>query len=179
MRISISTTHAVLCVVCMMAIAGCAALPLPVNINIREQADVEGGTALEGMLGGFQFSRFAALDVTQSQEFQNTGASRQHIQRASVSVLALTVLSPANQDFNFIEEIAFFAEAPGQPRQRIARKVVPRGVRHFDLDLDGIDLTPYVKAESMRITTEVKGRRPASDTRLQVHMGLSMGVALF
>jgi len=44
------------------------------------------------------------------------------------------------------------------------------------LDLDDVDLTPYVVSESLTVTTDATGRRPEQDTVVQARFGLSVGV---
>lgn len=159
-------------------LAGCSALPLPINVHLTDSTLVERGTVVEQVIGGMEFANYAALDVSQSEEMQNLYVGKSAIRSAQVKILELSVLEPATQNFDFIEEISFFVEAEGQPKQRIAHRVVPRGARYFRLEADELDLTPYLLAETMTITTQAKGRRPDHDTRIGSRLVLRVGVGV-
>lgn len=161
-----------------LLLAGCSALPLPINVHLTDSTSVERGTALEQVIGGMEFANFAALDISQSQELQNLYVGKSAIKSARVKILELSVLEPAEQNFDFIQEMSFFVEAEGQPAQRIAHREVPRNARFFRFEIDEVDLTPYIMAETMQITTKVKGRRPDHDTRIGSRLVIQVGLGV-
>ena len=159
-------------------LAGCSVLPLPVNVHLTSTTQVERGTTLEQVIGGMEFAEYAALDISQSEEMQNLYVGKSAIRSAHVKILELSVLEPAEQNFDFIQEISFFVEAEGQPAQRIAHREVPRNARYFQLKVDDVDLTPYIRADTMKVTTKVKGRRPDHDTRIGSRLVIQVGLGV-
>ncbi len=157
---------------------GCSALPVTFDAHARGQTVVPKGTAIEQLVGGLGFSQFTALDLSQSQEFKNNNVQKKHVSSASLKSLTLDIKAPEAQNFDFLESIGFYVEAPGQPRKRIATKQVSKGVRSIKCDVDDVDLGPYVRADSMTITTSVKGRRPNADTTVEARLTITVSTVL-
>ncbi len=170
--------HAFTVLLMLAALSSCSALPLPINIHLTENTTVERGTAVEQVIGGMEFASYTALDVSQSQEMQNLYVGKSAIRNANVKLLELSILEPAEQNFDFIQEMSFFVEAEGQPKQRIAYRKVPDNSRYFRFELDELDLKPYIQAETMKITTTVKGRRPDHDTRIGSRLIIRVGLGV-
>ena len=49
-----------------------------------------------------------------------------------------------------------------------------QGAKEFTLDLDNLELAPYIRADSVKITTEAKGKRPNNDTTVEVSIVLTL-----
>lgn len=162
----------------MLQTMGCGALPIFFDVKTEGQTTIQKGTLLEQLVGSFGFDSFSSFDISQSQEFKNNNTQKSLVKEAKVKSLTLTITGPATQNFDFLEEVSFFVEAPGQTRKRIAFKLIPKGVTTFAMDLDGVDLTPYVKADSIKITTEAKGKRPTNDTTVQAILVLTIGAGV-
>jgi len=158
----------------ILAVAVLTAFPLMTcdsldNIAIGQsaQSTVPMRTVLDQVLGNLSFAGFEGFDLTQAQEFENQGYGRDQIDSVRVESLSLTIDDPEDADFDFIMSIAFFAEAEGLPRVRIAfLDTVPRGASVLDLSIEDQDLLDYVVAPSMTITTEVTGTAPEQETTL-------------
>lgn len=157
---------------------GCNALPLPFDVTTTSQTVVERGTVIESTVGSLGFTQFTALDFSQSQEFQNRDVQKKHVTGAKIENLVLTVVAPSGHTFDFLENVMFYIEAPGLPKKRIAHKTVPKGVGRFRCEIDEVELGPYVRADTMKITTSVKGRRPDEDTTVEAKLTVNISTVL-
>jgi len=145
------------------------------TIRVEEESTtvVEQGTLLEEVVGDLGFDGFLALQIAESTELQNQGVEPGDIKEVFVEELVLE----GDHELSFIESLEFYVEADGLPRERIAHQDnFPDGETVVTLELDSVDLTEYVVAESMDITTEVAGTRPDEDTEVTGRIVLSVGV---
>lgn len=161
----------------LFALLNCGGLD---TFELREEssARIDGGTLLEQFVGDLGFGSLLNLDVTESEELKNQGVERHQIDSVRLTSLALTITDPpSGQDFTFLESLEFYVEAPGLPRQRIARGgPFPAGATRVELAADDLELAPYAAAESMRVTTAVTGRRPRQDTTVLAELALTVDV---
>lgn len=161
----------------LLCLPGCAPT-VAFDVDVSGQTTVQRGTLLEELLEQFSFGAFMNMDVSSTSEFENNQAEKDRVVEARLVGATLTITAPEGQDFDFIDEITFFVEAPGQPEREVASKAVPRGVDTFQLDLEDVDLAPYVRAETMSVTTEVTGRRPDEDTTIRADLVFHIVAAL-
>ena len=168
-------------VLSLLICAGCSRLPASFDVTTRGQTTIERGTVVEQLVGTLGFGQFTNLDLSQSQEFKNREVQRRHVARANVEALELRIVSPTpeGQDFDFLETISFYVEAPGLERKRIAHKQVPRDSRSFKCEMDDLELAPYVRAERMTVTTSVRGRRPENDTAIEARLVIAVSTVLW
>lgn len=157
---------------------GCGALPIYFDVQSEGKTTIQKGTLLEQLSAGFGFDGFSSFDIAETQEFKNNNTQKDLVKEAKVKTLTMKITGPDSQNFDFLEEISFFVEAPGQTKKRIATKTVPKGVKEFTLDLDNVDLTPFIKADSIKITTEAKGKRPNNDTTVQAIIVITIGAGV-
>ncbi len=162
----------------LLALATCAG-PGQIDVTETARTTIPKGSLLEQLAGDLGFADFATIDLTQSQELQNQGVERHQIEHVYLQRLMLRIVDDPSEgrDFTFIDSIAFFAEADGLPRRRIAHGgPFEEGAREVGLDLDDVDLAPYATAPSMTLTTEVSGRRPSMDTTVEAEVVLRVHV---
>jgi len=160
----------------LLALA-CQATLLRIDIDESAQTVIPRGTVLEQLLVDFGFEDFVALDLTQAEELQNQGVSPGDIRDARLTAFTLTALAPAGADLDFLDALSVWVEAPDLPRVRIASlDPFPADTPSVDLQLDDVDLTPYLVSAAMTLTTEASGRRPDADTTLDATFALRVGV---
>jgi hypothetical protein len=159
--------------------AGCSRLPLSFDVNTRSRTVIEKGTVIEQLVGTLGFGEFTNLDLSESQEFRSNDVQKRHVASARVKNLVLTITAPQGQTFDFLERIAFYVEAPGLDRKRIAHAKVPRGAANIQCEIDDLDLASYIRAPSMSITSEVRGRRPDRDTEVQANLRIAIATVLW
>jgi hypothetical protein len=130
------------------------------------------------LLGTISFAGFDNFDITQNASLKNQGVSKDQIDSAKMFKVEMKVISPASgQDFTFINSLKFFVEAPGLPRALLASGgPFPANATTVELDLEDVELKPYVTAESMDITTESSGQKPRQDTTIEATIGLDVDV---
>ena len=124
-------------------------------------------------------SSFAGLDFDQNQDFRNQGVKKGDVTSVKVKSLTLKVLSPNTQDFTFLDSVEFFARA-GDREERIARR---QDISRLDLrppnpvlslDVEGVELQPFVSAPTMSIIVRGRGRMPQNEVRLQAVVTLEV-----
>lgn len=148
-----------------------------VEVEARGQTTVPMGTVVDQLLGDLAFLGFEGFDISESQEFRNAGYDKSQIDSVRVTSFTLSIASPEDGNFDFLERLAFFAEAEGLPRVEIARlDPVPPGSNVLELELTGVDLREYAAAETMTITTEATGVRPDTETVVDARVVLDVDV---
>ncbi|MFT7623552.1 MAG: hypothetical protein ACI9WU_002735, partial [Myxococcota bacterium] len=151
-----------------------------IDVTLSATTTVEKGTLIESLVGDLGFDGLLAFDIVQSAAFKNQGVKRSQIDSLTLRELTLTIPdAAAGQDFTFMDEVQFFAEAEGLPKVRVARGgPFEAGVTSVAMETDLPDLADYAAAETMSITTEVTGRRPDTDTTIKADVTLEVDVNL-
>lgn len=151
------------------------------HITEVSTAQVAKGTVLEQLVGDFGFGdAFLHMDITDNQTLKNQGIKRSQIDSVRLEKLQLQITAPASgQTFDFLDKVSFFVSSEGLPKKRIAvLDPMPDGVTSVELQLDSVELAPYVAAPEMALTTEAAGKRPANDTTIRATVGLRVDVNL-
>ncbi len=154
-------------------VVACACRP-----TVHVETEVKGSTVVKGdPLGGLlsvfpAVANFTQMDITQTQEFKNQGVHKGDITSAKVVKFTLRIASPSDMDFSWLTSISFQAEAgsakaPVASKSDVNRLGLAAPNPSFDLDLTGVELEPYVTADSMAITAQASARAPRSDTTLE------------
>ena len=174
----------VLSVCALLSLVACA--PPAFVAEVKGETTVPADpTGVSSVLDAFPaVGSFASLDFNQNQDFQNQGVTKEQVASAKLKSLQLTVLSPPDQDFSFLDSLEFYAKA-GDQEERIARKQdisrlqlsAPNPV--LRMEMEGVELQPFVAAPSMSIIVRGKGRMPEQEVRLQAIVVLDVGVSLF
>lgn len=173
-------------VLAALAFVLCAACqPNTFKVKRSGQTTVPGGGVLGGLLNSFApVGSFQNIDFNNDQYFKNQGVTKDQVSSVKVSGLTMKIVSPASQDFSFLDELSFYAstnnsEAEIAFKHNIAAMGLPAPNPSFDMDLTGAELQPYVTAPSMDITVRGSGRQPAQDTVLEADIELTVAVKLF
>jgi hypothetical protein len=152
--------------------------------EVKGETTVTGSPLLGGILNAFPaVSSFAGLDFDQNQDFKNQGVTKDEVKSVHLKSLALKILGPDDADYGFLDSLEFFAKA-GDREVRIAHKenISKLGLKApnptVTLDVDNVDLQPFVTAPSMSIIVRGKGRVPEKDVRLQATVVLDVAVGL-
>jgi hypothetical protein len=158
----------------LLVFLGCGAISISFDVSTDGKTTISKGSLLEQLSGSFGFDGFSSFDISESSEFKNQNTQKDRIKTAAVKSIPMTIVGPDTQTFDFLEEVTFYIEAPGVTKKRIGTKKISKGVKKFTLDLDGLELAPYLKADSVKITTDAKGKRPENDTTIQAAIVLSI-----
>jgi hypothetical protein len=102
-------------------------------------------------------------------EFDNQeDVSSDDIASAYVTSVVVEVLDPEDGDFEFADRVEVFIDAPGLERRLLAyQDRFPRGEARVALRVVGIDLEPYVLAESISLTARFDAEAPDEDTLVE------------
>ena len=148
------------------------------STELRGETVVAGDPApLSETLNSFPaIGSFTNLDFDQDQEFKNQGVTKGQVSSASVDSLRLRILSPEGQDFGFLDEVRFFAQA-GDEEVLIAQELDIDGrATELRLDVEDAELAAYMRAPAMSILMRGRGRVPPQDVRLQAVVTLDVKV---
>ena len=91
--------------------------------------------------------------TTNSQEkFETNNTNADNIEEVTLKDLDLTVTSPSDQNFDFLESVEVYINAPGKSELRIAYKnSIPEGMSELSLQTVDADLAEYVKSSSFTL----------------------------
>ncbi len=170
-----------LCAVLLLVACSPAGFTAEVKGETTVPADPSG---ISTILDAFPaIGSFTSLDFDQNQDFQNQGITKDQVRSARLKSLQLKILSPADQDFRFLDSLEFYAKA-GDREVLVASKYnisslnlrAPNPV--LEMDLKGEELQPFITAPSMSINVRGKGRMPSKEVRLQATVTLDVQVNL-
>ncbi|ACY19002.1 hypothetical protein [Haliangium ochraceum] len=154
----------------VLAIVGLSCSSLDnIEVPVTGEATIPMRSVLDELIGTIEFEEFQDVSIKDSQTLQNQGYSEDQIDGVRILEMRLVIVDPANSNFDFLDGIRFYAEAEGLPKVLVAElDPVPTGVSSIDLVVDSsIELRPYVVADSMTLTTEGSGTRPAEETQVE------------
>ncbi|MFZ5441871.1 MAG: hypothetical protein ACOZQL_17840 [Myxococcota bacterium] len=168
-------------ILAVAALCGCG--PIPFNAQVKGETVVE-GSPLGQVLSVFpQLGGFANIDFNANEDFKNNDATRDRVKSMKVTSFTLRIVSPADQDFRFLESLEF-AVRSGDLEQKIASKsgidTLPLNAPNptLTLDLVDTDLASFVRSPAMTIVSRGTGHQPAKDTRIEATVKFVVGVGL-
>ena len=130
------------------------------------------------------FGEFSEIDFASNPDLAREGVSLADINKATVSALTLQIESPSDQDFGFLDDVAFYAKTGDQKvlvaeKHEIAKLGLGGRNPTLELDVTGADLTPFVTAASMSLLVEGHGRTPLRDVKLKANVDFEIRVKVF
>lgn len=94
-------------------------------------------------------------------EFESNDTRKDLIESIKLKTMTLTLKSPSDGNFNFINEISIYIKAEGLAEQIIASGIdLPEnGAQQLTLDVDNVELKEYIKKDSysLRVNTVTDG----------------------
>ena len=106
------------------------------------------------------FGQFVAFSLNtpevttnSEQEFEVKNTRKDHIESIFLKDLVLTITSPNNEDFSFLNKIEVFISSPLHTEQKVASKSsISNSVRaQLVCDVENVDLQNYIKDESFTL----------------------------
>lgn len=158
--------------------------------NITFTTTIKGKSTIEGSpLGGFfdlfpQMNSFSSIDFNANQDFQNNNAQKQHVKEAKVTSFTLKITEPNNQNYDFLDSVAFAVNSPGNNESQLAHK---EGIPSLNLgapnptltlDVPGEDISAHIRADTVTFVSSGKGRQPGQDVTVEATVTLLIGVGL-
>lgn len=162
-------TLAIAGVVALASTAACdlgGALGVTFDVEVDSSVTVD-GNPLGGLTGGLGFSGFNSLDFESTREFENNNTEKELVQSATLKSVTMTVTSPSDGDFDWLDEIEFYIEAPDEERVLVASKTIPDGESEVTLDIEAVELAPYIKSDTVSFSTEATGSQPDEDHTIE------------
>ena len=96
------------------------------------------------------------IQTNSESTFEINDTRKDLIEEIILTDIDLTISSPTNGNFNFLKSIEIYISADGLDEVKIAWKdSVPSNLTFLDLDVTGVDLKEYIKADkfSLRLYT--------------------------
>lgn len=123
---------------------------------------------------------FASFPVAIGREaLDEQGVDPDDVDSARLVALRLEVTAGRSLE-EWLDDVAFYVEAPGLARVLVAEKRgigdLPAGTTAVDLDASGIDLKPYLLAETTTVTAGGTGSQPSADTTVKATMTIRVDV---
>ena len=168
MRINFTTLSA--CALPLLILAACNPLREISNISVSVTSETEvQGTIVEMPA----FPGFEGFDISQTETFQNSDATRDNLESSSLDSFTLRVTEDSQgQSLGFIDEMKVFINAEGQDEQLIAwYDEFEEGQREASFNVvDDVDLTDYFRQDEAEIVTETTSSAPQQNTTLEAEM---------
>ncbi|HEX8700267.1 MAG TPA: hypothetical protein VF815_15580 [Myxococcaceae bacterium] len=115
---------------------------------------------------------FAGLNFNENQDFKNQGVQKDEVSSVSAKSVELRLVAPDDADFGFLDTVEFFAQA-GDQEKRFAskRNIAQLALRApnpvLKVDVEDVELQPFIAAPTMSILVRGRGRMPEQEIRLQ------------
>lgn len=162
-----------------------ACAPASFDTELKGETTVPAGPpGVSSLLNAFPaIGSFAGLDFNQNQDFRNQGVAKDEVSSVKPKSIELRLLSPDDADFTFLDTLEFFAKA-GDQEKRFARKQdisqlnLPAPNPVLRMEVEDVELQPFIAAPSMSIIVRGKGRMPEQEVRLQAVVVLKAEVDL-
>jgi hypothetical protein len=165
----------------LLSLSACG--PITFTAGLKGEAQLQ-GSPLGSLLSVFpQVGNFTNLDFNENQDFKNNNAARERVKSMTVTSFTIRISSPNDQDFSFLDSLEFFAKTDGQ-EAKIAGKTNIGALNlaapnpTLVMDVESVDLSPFVRAATMSITVKGTGRQPPKDTTLSADAKFLVGVGL-
>ncbi|WP_246848982.1 hypothetical protein [Aquimarina sp. U1-2] len=98
-----------------------------------------------------------SITTNSQSEFENNNTNSNAIESVTLKSLRLTIQSPEDGNFNFLQEVHIFIKADGLEEQELAfaENIENTNANVLDLQTTGVELKEYVKRDSysLRINT--------------------------
>jgi hypothetical protein len=97
------------------------------------------------------------IETNHQQEFQKNNTTVEHVKELRLDSLNLTITSPQNQTFRFLNSVEIFIDADGLPEQLVGSKYnIPNSTGNIlVLDMQMKDLAAYIKKDVFNLKVRV------------------------
>lgn len=122
------------------------------------------------------------ISTSAEQAFKNNNTRAELVDEATLQSLNLEITAPADQTFDFLNEIEIYIKAEGLEEALLASKYnIPENVGNsLSLESSGINLKEYIKKETYSIKTRVVTDKVISrDIDLEVQMQFRIKAKVF
>ncbi|MEX0981447.1 MAG: hypothetical protein WD577_06395 [Bacteroidales bacterium] len=112
------------------------------------------------------------IESDSESEFAVNDTRKDLIEEINLTTLELTITSPSNGDFSFLESIIIFLEADSLPEIEIAsREDIPNDTGNFlEMNTSDMDLQDYIKKDNFRLRVNtVTKKMIGSDHHIAIH----------
>lgn len=96
------------------------------------------------------------VSTSSEQTFENNNTRADLVEEAQLNKLSLTITSPANANFDFLNEVKIYIKAEGESEKLLAYKenIPEDGSQVLALETTGENLAPYIKKQQYSIRTD-------------------------
>jgi hypothetical protein len=119
------------------------------------------------------------VNTSSLQGFPSSQTAKDHIQSARAKKITLTAVSPQGQTLSFLSSVALSISASGQPTKQFAHLSLFPATSTADLQLDDVELAPYLKADSFSVGTDVSGTTQPKPVTIRADLDLGVTASVF
>lgn len=160
----------------VLAVSGCG---VTFDVEVESSTTIKSGGLFQNLVAD-AFGDLAKLDLSNTQAFKNAGVGKDDVDSVKLTSLKLQVESPEDATLEFIDAIEFFVAADGEPKRLLAsKKSIPNDATSVMLDVEEVELAPYVTAPSMQVTTKTKAHAPKKDTTIKATLVFAVDPKFF
>ena len=124
----------------------------------------------------------AEVQSSSEQSFRNNNTRADLVKEAFLEELQLRISSPADANFDFLNDISIYISAEGEKEVLLASKgsIAEDGSRTIELETTGVDLKPYIVKDQFNIRTEATTDKVVDeDVEVQVNMVFGVTAKVF
>ena len=165
----------------VISLSACEKLNDLIHFNIKNESNITipgQGTGIGDLLS---IPR-TEVQSSSEQSFQNNNTHADLVKEAVLDELQLTISSPADANFDFLNDISIYISAEGEEEVLLAskRSIVEDGSRQIELETTGVDLKPYIVKGQFNIRTEATTDKVVDeDVDVQVNMIFGVTAKVF
>ena len=116
-------------------------------------------------------------DRTRTGALAEQGVSEGDISELRILSLVVSIVEPSDADLNFLDTVEVWISADGLDDVRVASKeALPEATTELDVDLDDVDLAPYVLGQGLVVSTLATGEPPTERTTVLTTIEVEVGV---
>lgn len=111
------------------------------------------------------------VETNSESTFEVNDTRKDLIEEIILTTLDLTISSPSDADFSFLESISVYIKADGLDEMKIAwKETIPQTAKVLKLDLTGADLKEYIKSDKFTLRLNTKTDETInSDHHIEIH----------
>lgn len=111
------------------------------------------------------------VETNSESTFEVNDTRKDLIEEIILTTLDLTISSPSDADFSFLEFLSVYIKADGLDEVKIAwKETIPQTTKVLKLDLTGADLKEYIKSDKFTLRLNTKTDETInSDHHIKIH----------
>ncbi len=167
-----------------LLLTGCNGVLVTFTTTIKGSTTIQ-GNPVPSIFNLFpQVNNFNDLNFDDNQDFKNNNAQKAHVKTAKVTSFTLKITDPNDQNYDFLDDVKFSVESPGNNTTELAHKT---GIAQLGLaapnptlvlDVPGEDIAAHIRADDVTFSSSGSGRQPNQNVTVEANVTLLIGAGL-